>query len=242
MNTLKFLKAKLFYIVIALLFLAVALNAFGVIGLGTINIGNLPFFGQKDSPRSDQPSPVPITIKTKPVDCLVAVKHHTVGKSYSGSGIIVTRKGMTFVLTSAMIFPKEVGNIVVTKRDGRTWVASLIAHDKVRGLAALRIYEADKEPSVELSALNLLTGVEVLVRNEYGKHEMKVARYLHKEYRWLILNGRLPDNCCGAPVVMDDDVVGIIVGINQSNEEQAIAVSMSAIRGFADNITHVEVK
>lgn len=169
------------------------------------------------------PAPVEVTV----LDSLVLVKHNTPDGQITGGGVLLLHNDSLFVLTSSMLFPEDVGGVTVTPADGILRRATVIAASKTLGLAALRVHELGTLLPYELSDdPNLPPGVEMVTGN--------VLTYLRKNPDWMVMNGG--PYITGTPIVHQDDVVGIVVGVNSLDENQAIVAGNHALVTFANTI------
>jgi len=185
-----------------------------------------------DAPVPEAPVPEQSTL-----DYLVKVTAHNPKASHTGSGIVVKHGGHYFVLTSKMIFTK--GDVGYTVAD--TWnsyTAELVRLDDRLGLVALKLQgyllggvEIDEAP-------NIPPGASVLVLNLENTFVVNVVRYL-TDPDWMILDGGLPGTCTGSPIMTyDNNLAGVVIGINTENAEEAFAVGNHAIREFVKELIH----
>ena len=54
----------------------------------------------------------------------------------------------------------------------------------------------------------------------------------------MLLDGDIPRGCSGAPVIIDDRVAGIVIGLNQANEKQAIAADAEKLLELIKKAAH----
>jgi hypothetical protein len=180
-------------------------------------------------------SPPPAIVYTSAIsDCTLEVSNYLPdGRRSYGHGVVLQHNGETFVLTSTMIFTHE-GDITVGK--GRfTYTAEIACQDDDLGLVALKCNLREGTSSVEVTDLpSIPPGVAVQV----DEGEVNTLEYMN-DY-WVMLDGSLSVEATGMPVVQDNELVGIIVGLNRVNTKQAIMVGNQGIREFVDELTRPE--
>lgn len=187
-------------------------------------------------PPVDQVQPLPtpelpIAHIYTPSECMVEVSNHLKnGSRPYGKGVIVEHNGMTFVLTSSMIFTHN-GEITIDYRNVR-YAAEIIHDSEVWGLTALKCSLLSDTPSIEINDYpNHPPDTQVVVGN-WG--EVNTLEYMNDD--WVIVDGNLPASATGMPTENAGELVGIIIGLNRANMKQAIMVGNRAIREFCDQV------
>ncbi len=189
---------------------------------------------------SSQPPASPSQVERvyTPSEAMVEVSNYTPNghKSY-GKGVVVKNNGKTFILTSSMIFTHE-GQIMVNRdrRDRIACAATIIHQNDVWGLVALDCY-LEGSPFVELNYdPNIPPDVQVFVGNLYTADTLE---YINDD--WVLLNNNLPPKATGMPVACYyNGLVGVIVGLNSANQEQAIMVGNRALTEFCDQVVRMD--
>jgi hypothetical protein len=171
--------------------------------------------------------PLPDRSLLTPTNCAIGVVNHLPGHTMNGYGIPIRHEGKTIVLTSQMILTRGVGAMVV-RLNGKEYPASVLKDNKNWGLAALAVYTDDRLPAVKLLEQYLPIGAEALVPLD-EPHRVRVKRYT----KWMILSGGIPRNSCGAPVLVDDELVGLVIGVNRKNMREAVAADARTLLEFA---------
>jgi len=184
-------------------------------------------------PSDEAPLPV-IDYKTTFSDCTVEVSNYKEDGSRSyGQGVVVQHQGDTFVLTSTMIFT-HAGDITVG--EGRfTFDAEISHRDEDLGLVALKCDLREGSSYVTITDFPSIPP-DVLV--QVGENEVNTLEYMNDE--WVMLDGGFPVDTTGAPVSQNGDLVGIIVGLNRVNTEQAIMVGNHGIQTFVEDMFRPE--
>ena len=189
----------------------------------------------RDAPIAEPPPAVRVYM---PMDCVVDVSNWMVdGQRSYGRGVVVNYGGETFVLTSSMIFTH--GGEIMINRDVDSnsrvaYAAEIIHRSDDWGLVALDC-SLEGAPAIEINEFpNHPPNGRVLV----GEHTVNTLEYLNDN--WVLLDGGLPPEATGMPTENAGGLVGIIVGLNRANQEQAIMVGNRAIREFVDQLTYIE--
>ncbi len=168
-------------------------------------------------PTPDAPIPV-VTLN----DSIVRVVCHTRVGVLSGYGIVVTHAGEEFVLTSRMLFNGN-GPVLVNGVEAR-----VLLQDDVCELVALGIdtnlpgVSLEDAPEGELSV--------------YGETITKVTKGRAINPAWFFLKDIPADKITGAPLIVDETVVGLVIGRSQTNDDVAIGVTSEAMLDFADGV------
>jgi hypothetical protein len=177
------------------------------------------------------PSPPPLSMHVyTPSECVIEVSNYLPdGRQTSGKGIVLDCNGEFIILTSSMIFTHEgeyrVGNCK----------AELIHQNDVWGLIALRCFLKKGTAAISLNETpNLLLGTQAWS----GENVVQVLEYLNDD--WIILTGNLLAEDTGMPVEQGRDLVGIIIGLNCIDTQQAIMVSIHAIREFVNQVILID--
>jgi len=174
--------------------------------------------------------PPPIEHVYTPSEATVEVSAYFDGQRSYGKGIVVRRNGQMFVLTSSMIFNEDVGYITV-EMAGITPTAEIFHQNDVWGLIALRCHLTNT-PSIELNDdPNIPSLVPVGIKG------LSATTLEYINYDWVLLGDLLEEDCTGCPVTQNGYVVGIVVGMNRINQNQAIMVGNRALKEFCDQAT-----
>jgi hypothetical protein len=152
---------------------------------------------------------------------VVSIKHFTPDGTIAGGGVLLQHKDALFVLTSSMVFPGDVGTITVFGDDDIGRTATAISESEELGLMALSIEAENLVPYELTDEPNLPVGDDVLT-------------YLRKNPDWMVVDGVY---ITGEPIFRQDDLVGIVIGVNSVDENQAIVAGNNAIVAFADSLT-----
>jgi len=163
-----------------------------------------------------------------PSEATVEVSAYFDGQRSYGKGIIVRRNGQMFVLTSSMIFPKKTDSIIV----GKEYVAEILHQNNIWGLTALDCFIAAGAPFIEL---NDDPNIPPLIPVGINGWSASTLEYINDD--WVLLDDLPEEDCTGCPVVQNGYVVGIVVGINRINRDQAIMVGNRALKEFCDQAT-----
>jgi hypothetical protein len=157
------------------------------------------------------------------------------GRRY-GKGVIVENDGKTFILTSRMVFVDDHEKISVEFGTKGNWTVrgELVATNVEWGLACVA---ADPGWSVgcSINGLNVPPGTEVEMRGLI----INTLEYISDD--WVLVEGGVTGDDTGEPVWMNGELVGIIVGLNSVDRNQAIMVGIEAIREFVDTIGDKDV-
>ncbi len=188
-------------------------------------------------PSMDAP-PVCVPEEVDPINCLVKVTNQIHESRYYGHGIIMERDKEVFVLTSEMIVVDGVGTILVTFPSGEKVEAELIVTNPDLGLAALKVEGLTAGMPFD-TAPNLPPDVETEACTLEGPGTATVKGYLKSNPNWMLLAG-VDEDFVGAPLVNNGQVVGMVVGMNIANPEEAIAVGSQTLREFADQVVSME--
>lgn len=174
--------------------------------------------------------PTPVERVYTPYEATVEVSAYFDEQRSYGYGIVVRHDGQMFVLTSSMIFPKDVECIAVAMPEC-TSMAEILHQNDICGLVALDCGFPANTPFVELNGdPNLPPGVPV----EINKWPASTLEYINND--WALL-GDISEDCTGHPVTQNGYVVGIVVGMNRINQDQAIMVGNRALKEFCDQTT-----
>ena len=174
--------------------------------------------------------PPPVDRVYTPFEATVEVSAYFDEQRSYGYGIVVRHNGQMFVLTSSMIFNEDVEYITVgmTEWSAR---AEVLHQNDVWGLVALECCFMSTVPFVELNDdPNLPPGVPV----EINTLTASTLEYINDD--WALI-GDLPEDCTGHPVTQNGYVVGIVVGMNRINKQQAVMVGNRALKEFCDKAT-----
>jgi hypothetical protein len=185
-------------------------------------------------PLPEPPLPVVIERESPTIeDCIVNVYAIEDGQRRYGKGVVIEHKGITFVLTSQMIF---VGNFEeIGLEFGENWTVrgELLSTDSVWGLAAIACEPGFNEGYEISEAPNLPPWTESNATTEKGQTPVKVLAYTHDN--WFLVTG-IDENYVGAPLVNGKDITGIIIGVNSADTQQAIVAGNRAINEFVDSL------
>lgn len=177
------------------------------------------------------PAPQVVRVYT-PSEATVEVSAYFGDQRAYGKGIIVQRNGQKFVLTSSMIFNKDVDWITVETVEW-TSMAEVLHQNDVWGLVALECC-LPAAPFIELN-----DDPNIPPRVSVGINGWSASTLEYINYDWVLL-GDLPEDCTGCPVTQNGYVVGIVVGMNQINRDQAIMVGNRALKEFCDQATLID--
>ena len=192
----------------------------------------LDSYRDKEAPAIDYPPPQIKRVYT-PSEATVDVSAYFNGQRSYGKGIIVRRNGQMFVLTSSMILNEDVECIAVETE--WTSTAVVLHQNNVWGLVALECHLPANTPFVEL---NDDPNIPPLVQVVIDGLSASTLKYINDD--WVLL-GDLPEDRTGCPVVQNDYIVGIVVGMNQINRDQAIMVGNRALKEFCDQATLIDI-
>jgi len=178
--------------------------------------------------------PPPAVYVYTPNECVVGVSAYFDDQRSHGKGIVIRHNGRMIVLTSSMIFNKDVEYITVPWREW-TFMAEILHQNNVWGLVALECGLPMNTPCVEL---NDDPNIPPLVPVEINGWSASTLEYINDD--WVILED-LPEgeDCTGSPVIQNGALVGIIIGMNRIDQDQAIMVGNQALKAFCDQATSV---
>jgi len=181
------------------------------------------------------PPPIntPIERVYTPSEATIEVSAYFSDQRVYGKGIIVQHNGQMFVLTSSMIFNKDVERIEVETLE---WIreTEILHQNNVWGLVALECPLLAYTPFIEL---NDDPNIPPLIPVGINGWSASTLEYINDD--WVLLDDLPEEDCTGCPVVQNGYVVGIVVGINRINRDQAIMVSNRALKEFCDQVTLV---
>ncbi len=179
------------------------------------------------------PTPPPVERVYTPSEAMVKVSVYQDGQRSYGHGTIVHHNDQIFVLTSSMLFTKDRDSIIIDQ-DEHSFGAEILYKNDVWGLVALDCPLIEMNiPFVELNGdPNIPPGVPVSVGDLYIANTLE---YINDD--WVLLDNSLPPKATGMPVTQNDALVGVVVGINRINMEQAIMVGNRALKKFCDEAT-----
>ncbi len=171
----------------------------------------------QDPPTPDAPIPV-VTIN----DSVVRVVSHTKVGVLSGYGFVVAHGEGTVILTSRMLFNGD-GPVLVNGIEAR-----VLLQDDVSGLVALsnerNLPGATLEDTPE-------GGISI-----YAETVTLVTRGKTINDAWFFLKDIPADKITGAPLIVDETLVGLVVGRSQTNDNVAIGASIGALRDFVNEV------
>ncbi len=154
------------------------------------------------------------------------------GSRRCGRGVIIENDGKTFILTSRMLFIDDHEEISVEVGLEGNWTVEgkLIETNKEFGLACV-VAEPGWNAGCKINDLpNVPPWTEVEMRGP----TLNTLGYISDD--WVLVEGGITEDDTGSPVWMHGELVGIIVGLNIENRDQAIIVGIRAIREFANTI------
>jgi hypothetical protein len=179
------------------------------------------------------PEPPPATYQEDrvytPSEATVEVSAYFDGLRTYGKGIVIRHNDRMFVLTSSMIVAVAFDRLEV-KMEGETYNAYFIDRNDSFGLVALEC-----ELGTPFVELNDDPNIPPFVQVGVNGWPASTLEYINGD--WALL-GDLPEgeDCTGQPVVQNGELVGIVVGMNRINRDQAIAVGNRALNEFADSL------
>jgi len=188
----------------------------------------------RNAPAIEYPAPSIQRIYTA-AEATVEVSAYFDGKRSYGHGIVVRRNDQMFVLTSSMIFNEDVEYITVDIA-GWTCITEVLHQNDVWGLVALEYYLLEDVPFIEL---NDDPNIPPLVVVGIKGVSATTLGYVNDD--WVMLGDIPEEDCTGCPVTQNGDVVGIIVGVNRGNRNQAFMVGNRALKEFCDQATLMDI-
>lgn len=174
------------------------------------------------------PQPPPVERVYTPSEATVEVSAYFDGQRAYGRGIVVRHNDQMFVLTSSMISSEKTDSIIV----GGEYVAEVLHQNNIWGLLALDCFIGAGTPFVEL---NDDPNIPPLVQVGVNGWPASTLEYINDD--WVLLGDIPEEDCTGCPVTQNGYVVGIVVGINRINRDQAIMVGNRALKAFCDEAT-----
>jgi hypothetical protein len=164
-----------------------------------------------------------------PSEATVEVSAYFNGLRTYGKGIVIRHSDRTFVLTSSMIVAVAFDKLEV-KVEGETYNAYFIDRNDSFGLVALEC-----ELGIPFVELNGDPNIPPLVPVGINGWSAWTLEYINDD--WVLL-GDLPEgeDCTGKPVVQNGELIGIIVGMNRINRDQAIMVGNRALNEFVKTL------
>ncbi len=198
---------------------------------------------------------VPSLPPTRPADYMVRITNRHADGRRTWHGILIRDHNRVIVVTSRLVFTDGFDGTTLSF-NRQTHQTRFLVQDEKMGLVALHVYTNDAValPAISLSDdPNLPPDVSALVSTPQKDFVVVVQGYMTARelptptaVDWMLLGGDLPDTCVGAPVTHNNDVVGVVIGLNSLNRKHAIAASLCTLRkfvGFATSIDRVsEVK
>ncbi|KKK85561.1 hypothetical protein LCGC14_2772070, partial [marine sediment metagenome] len=188
-------------------------------------------------PKVDVPSPPP----TRPTDYMVRITNRHKNGQRTWHGILIRDHNRVVVITSRLVFTNGFDGTTLSF-NGQVYQTRFLVQDEKMGLVALHVYTNDAValPAISLNdEPNLPPDVSALVSTPQKDFVVVVQGYMtprktpaHGAVDWMLLGGDLPDTCIGAPVTHNNDVVGLVIGLNSLNRKHAIAASMYTLRKF----------
>lgn len=192
-----------------------------------ITFGGVVTYDTYREKEETMPPPSVQTLTTK--DCLVGVSTLQNGQRRYGTGVVVEKNGMVFILTSAMLFVDNPELIEVTVGPWTT-KARVIGSNESLGLVGLSS-DIEFVSGFAVTSLPDLPMVEVCTYSDSWKiHALESIND-----NW-VLASDLNEDCVGAPIVNGCQLVGMMVGMNGRNPSEAIVVNNLGINTFIDFI------
>ncbi len=201
--------------------------------VGAIVLATLLLIGLARGLMSELPplpiEQVPLTIE----DCVVKVEAVQKEHKHYGKGVVVEANGMTFILTSQMIFVGGFEEIIIGAGE---WTATgeVIATSKEWGLVALACEPGFSRGWPISDAPSIPPQTESTAVTATERMPVEILDYINDN--WFMITG-VDENYVGVPLMNGEDITGIIVGQNQANMQETIAVANWAIREFCDQVT-----
>ncbi len=155
-------------------------------------------------------------------------------RSY-GKGVVVRHNEQKFVLTSLMILSGGMEYINV-ESTGWSSIAEILHQNSVLGLVALGCNLPDNTPFVEL---NDYPSVPPYVQVDINGWAVSTLEYINSD--WVLLDNLPKEDCTGYPVTQSGYFIGIVIGMNRINQDQAIMVGNRALKEFCGEATLMNV-
>ena len=152
----------------------------------------------------------------------VDVINNVNGVKYPGYGVAVDYESTKFVITSRLVLFAGTGDLTVNGSK-----AIVIAEDTESELIALSI--EDDLPTVLLTPQ--VWGGEITVFTDVPKVVTK-GQYLR---HWSILRNA-PERATGAAVFADGDLIGVVIGNNRANPNDAIVADSTLLINLAETV------
>ncbi len=169
-----------------------------------------------------QEAPVPVTVTSTSDPVARVIVAQTDGVLVVGGGVLV---GDTLV-TSEMLFTKPFKSILVLINEEEITAKLLTKRD---GLAALKVGR-DDGLEISVGGLEIGEGGTTAVSGRY--YSVSAVSHVLNNDNWVLVDGDIPITCTGDPVYRGGELVGVIVGINKTNNEQAIMMNVTGIVEF----------
>jgi hypothetical protein len=170
-----------------------------------------------------------------PQDYVVRVTNYRT-KKVQGYGVSVTYEGTPLVLSSKMIFDEGIGGIMVYEM-----AAWSVGTDEIYKAIALGVFTVGNTlPAIELTQQDC-AGTVTIVTNETMSAKLLRATNPAGSPRgsakdWFILSG-VTKPCAGAPVFINESLVGVVVGRNANREGEVIMMGTETLIKLAKGAT-----
>lgn len=188
-----------------------------------------------DAYQEEPVCPVPDVVRVyTPSEAMVEISVYQDGQRSYGHGTVIRHDDQIFVLTSSMIFTEDRDSISIDQNE-HSFGAEILYQNSDWGLVALDC------PLIEMIIpfveLNDDPNIPPFVPVGINGWPASTLGYINDD--WVLLSDLPEEDCTGMPVSQNDALIGVVVGLNRINREQAIMIGNRALNEFCDQVTSV---